>query len=165
MKEMSLVGKEMLAFQEKLANEYKYEPIGISLFLGDVRERYRAALPKWCDLDGNAKQRLYSLDGTLLCTGYTRIVIGDYGAFVEIAPSRIVKNNICCKPGQEYRYSADRFAAHVKYLWLTAKDKSDCKVYFQKKRVSYADYIPGMYYISPYEVFVNPKEEAYHEAT
>lgn len=81
-----------------------------------------------------------------------RIVIGDYGAFVEISPERILRNNLHCKEGQEYRFTDERYAKNVKYLWLTAADRSDCKIYLQKKRVDYADYVPGMYYISPYEV-------------
>lgn len=126
----------------------------IDMFLGDVREKYRKALPDWCEVDGNATASLYSLDGTKICVGYERIVIGDYGAFVEISPKQICKEALRCKPGQEYRFADEHFAANVKYLWLTAKDHSDCKIYFQKKKVCYADYIPGMFYISPYEVFV-----------
>lgn len=100
------------------------------------------------------KTPLYTLDGTQIATGYQRIVIGDYGAFVEIAPGQICKDALRCKPGQEYRYAEERFAANIKYLWLTTKDRSDCKIYFQKKGVNYADYVPGMFYISPYEVCV-----------
>lgn len=44
-------------------------------------------------------------------------------------------------------------AEHVKYPWLTADDNSDVKVYDQKRSVEYADYKPGMLYVSVYEVF------------
>lgn len=152
MKQMSELGREMLAFQENLAAEYGYKSIGLNLFLGDVREKYKSALPGWCNMEGNDAMSLFSLDGTRLCNGYDRIVIGDYGAFVEISPDHILQNNLHCKVGQEYRFSDERFAKNVKYLWLTASDHSDCKIYLQKKRVDYADYVPGMYYISPYEV-------------
>lgn len=157
MRELSAIGKEILAFQERLAAEHNYKPVEVDLFIGDVREKYRSALPAWCSIDGDNAAQLRSLDGTLICEGYERIVIGDYGAFVEISPARVCKDNLCCKRGQEYRMSDERFAANVKYLWLTTKDRSDCKIYLQKKIVSYADYQPGMYYISPYEVF---KEES-----
>lgn len=153
MRQMSEIGKEMLAFQTKLASERGYAPVDIDLFLGDVREKYRKALPDWCSLTGDHKAALYSLDDTLLCAGYERVVIGDYGAFIEISPAQICKDALCCKPGQEFRYEDPRFAKNVKYVWLTAKDLSDCKIYYQKKTVSYADYVPGMYYISPYEVY------------
>ena len=75
MKEMSSVGKEMLAFQAQLAAERGYKPVEIDLFVGDVREKYRNALPEWCIETGDAHAALYSLDGTLLCEGYKRIVI------------------------------------------------------------------------------------------
>lgn len=154
MKQISKIGQDMLAFQERLAAEHKYKPVEVNLFIGDVREKYRNALPDWCVVSGDEGAALYTLDGTLLCVGYERIVIGDYGAFIEICPGNIRKEALCCKRGQEYRMSDERFSVNIKYLWLTTKDRSDCKIYFQKKKVSYADYLPGMYYISPYEVYV-----------
>lgn len=154
MKQISEIGRQILAFQNKLAAEYGYEPVEPNLFLGDVRKKYIDALPVWCEIHGDPERRLYTLDGTLLCKGYVRIVIGDYGAFVEISPEQIYKETLRCKPGQEFRYLDERFSENVKYLWLTATDRSNCKIYLQKKVVSYADYIPGMYYISPYEVDV-----------
>lgn len=153
MKQMSKIGQEMLDFQQKLASEYGYKPIEPNLFFGDVRQRYLEALPGWCSLSGDPQAALLTMAGTALCIGYTRVVIGDYGAFIEISPAQICKDALCCKPGQEFRYEDPRFAKNVKYVWLTAKDLSDCKIYYQKKTVSYADYVPGMYYISPYEVY------------
>lgn len=153
MKEITAVGKKMLQFQEHLAAGHHYKPIEIDLFLGDVRQTYLQNLPDWCSLTGAPQTPLYTLDDTLVCTGYERIVIGDYGAFIEISPEQIRKETLRCKPGQEFRQNDPRFSKNVKYLWLTAKDLSGCKIYFQRKRVDYADYIPGMYYISPYEVY------------
>ena len=152
--EMSRIGKEMLAFQELLAEQHNYEPLNqLSMFDEDVREKYLRNLPEWCSIVGDQNKELRSLNGTLLAVGYNRIVIGDYGAFIEIDPDHIVKENLRVKEGQEYRSTDPRFADRVKYFWLTATDKSNCKVYLQQKRVSYADYLPGMYYISPYEVY------------
>lgn len=152
MKEISQIGKQMLKYQEDLAKEYGYKPIGINLFTGDVRQKYLDALPAWCEQNGNANAQLFTLDGTHIATGYTRIVIGDYGAFVECSPEQMQLDNVHCKPGQEYRIIDERYSKNTKYHWLTAKDNSDCKIYFQQKEVSYADYLPGMYYISPYEI-------------
>jgi len=152
--EISTIGKKMLLFQSEMADKHKYKPIPINLFTGNIRDNYEAALPDWCLDEENLNSPLYSSDGTMICTGYDRIVIGDYGAFVEISPKKICSNAIMCKQGQEYRYQDERYAKHIKYLWLTAKDTSDCKIYLQKKAVDYADYVPGMYYISPYEVFL-----------
>lgn len=142
----------MLAFQERLAKEYRYKPIEPNLFLGDVRETYRSNLPEWCKERGDPDIKLYTLGGTLIAHGYSRIVIGDYGAFIEIGVDQICPDRICCKPGQEYRYSDERFANHVKYQWLTVLDGSEPKIYYQLKAVEYADYVPGRYYVSPYEL-------------
>lgn len=149
----------MLLFQQKTAEKYKYKPIPISLFEGNIREKYEQALPEWCLDEFNRKYPLYSADGVMVCTGYERVVIGDYGAFVEISPEQICKESLICQRGQEYRIHDKKFADRVKYIWLTTKDSSGCKIYFQKKAVSYADYIPGMYYISPYEVFLTKDAE------
>jgi hypothetical protein len=149
---LSETGKKMLSFQEQLAKEFKYQPIGISIFYGDVRETFKAALPDWCKVEGDPNARLYTLDGTLIGYGYKRVVIGDYGAFIEISPGQIVPWHIKCKEGQEYRINDPRFAANIKYQWLTARDHSNCKIYKQIKTVEYADYLPEMYYISPYEL-------------
>lgn len=47
-----------------------------------------------------------------------------------------------------------QFSERVKYHWLTTKDDSGIKIYFPKRRVDYADYLPGKYYFSPYEAVV-----------
>lgn len=149
----------MLEFQARLAEENHYKPITqISLLYGDVREKYRNALPEWCDINGSRETPLYTLAGSKLCTGYTRIVIGDYGAFVEVSPEQIVKENLIVKRGQEFRINEPQYRDRIKYHWLTSKDKSDCKIYFQQKTVAYADYLPGMYYISPYECSLTPEK-------
>ena len=151
---ISEIGREMLRFQEDLAKEYGYKPIEPNLFLGDVREKYRAALPEWCKLEGDVIP-CYTLSGTLIATGYKRIVIGDYGAFIECSQEQIAADNIRIQPGQEYRLLDERFRERCKYFWYTAKDSSEIKLYFQQKTVSYADYRPGMWYFSPYEVMCN----------
>ena len=150
--EISEKGREMLAFQERLAKEYGYKPIEPNLYIGDVRKIYEDALPSWCKKGGDSVACLRTMAGTVIARGYSRIVIGDYGAFLEISSDNICKEVLQCKKGQEYRCEDSRFADTVKYIWLTVNDDSDCKIYWQRKTVSYADYRPGMYYISPYEV-------------
>lgn len=154
MREISQIGKQMLQFQSELAELHKYKPIPINLFTGNIRDKYEETLPDWCKNEQRRNFPLYSASGTMICTGYQKIVIGDYGAFVEITPEQIFQDALMCKKGQEYRYEDERYAKNVKYLWLTTKDSSDCKIYLQRKCVDYADYIPGMYYISPFEVFL-----------
>lgn len=90
--------------------------------------------------------------GSLICGSYRRIVIGDYGAFIEF-DSPYYDSSFVIAPGQEYRVSDERYSKNVKYIWLTINDGSRIKIYYQKKGVTYADYIPGMYYVSVHEVY------------
>ena len=151
-KEISEIGKQMLLYQEDLAKRYKYAPIEPNLLDGDVREKYLEALPDWCCLTGD-NVPLCTVAGTVICSAYEKIVVGDYGAYIQMAEEQMNLSVLRCKPGEEYRYQDERYAKNVKYLWLTPKDDSDCKVYLQKKTVEYANYEPKKFYISVYEVF------------
>lgn len=141
---------EIITLQEELAKEYKYQALpGILSML--YRDEYKESVPVSLNLDG-ASVPLFSCCGMKIARSYERIVIGDYGAFVEISADNIISDNIEVKKGQEFRIFDPQYKDNVKYHWLTAKDNSNCKIYFQQKTVDYADYKPGFYYISPYEV-------------
>lgn len=148
---ISEVGLHILQYQEDLAKKYKYKPIPVTFFQ-DVRTEFEIALPDWCIVNGSPV-KLETTEGTLVANGYNRIVIGDYGAFVEMTQAQVVMKNLTIKKGQEYRAYDAQYKDSVKYLWLTAKDTSDVKIYGQRKPVTYADYKPGMLYASVYEVF------------
>lgn len=148
---ISEVGARMLKYQEQLARDYGYKPIPRTFFC-DVRAEFQKALPKWCNVSGDTIS-LETADGTVITNGYNRIVIGDYGAFVEFSRVQAYMRRLKIKEGQAYRVEDPRYAEHVKYLWLTANDSSNVKVYEQKRPVEYADYKPGMLYVSVYEVF------------
>lgn len=148
---ISEAGARMLKYQEQLAREYKYKPIPRTFFK-DVRAEFKEALPEWCNVSGDTT-KLETSNGTVIASGYNRIVIGDYGAFVEFSRALANARHLKIKEGQSYRIEDPRYAEHVKYLWLTADDNSDVKVYDQKRSVEYADYKPGMLYVSVYEVF------------
>jgi len=134
-----------LKFQANLAELFSYKKLTPQLSK-EVREGYERELPKWLDPWHN----LYTLDGTLIAIGYDRVVIGDYGAFIEINKDQLVKLNVVVAEGQEYRYEAKY--DKCKYYWLTATDNSDIKIYHQRLTVDYADYKKDKYYVSPYEV-------------
>lgn len=145
--------ENLLDFQEKLAQKYKYKKLN-SILSQKVRKKYEENIPKGFKIEGDRDCRLYTKNGLLIAIGYERIVIGDYGAFIEFDSFQAVLKNIKVKEGQEYRINDSNYKEHVKYYWLTAKDKSNIKIYQQIKEVSYADYKAGMYYVSPYEVIV-----------
>jgi hypothetical protein len=142
---------EILLFQQNLALKYKYKKLNqeISKYAQDL---YRNNIPIFLNINGDDNFVLYSKDNTPFSIGYNRIVIGDYGAFIEFDKSQLIKKNIQPKKGQEYRYKDLKFRDNVKYYWYTTIDNSDIKIYYQKKIVSYADYLPGMFYVSPLEI-------------
>ena len=92
-----------------------------------------------------------TLNGTVICDSYRRIVVGDYGAFIEF-DAQYNNSSFVVAPGQEYRINDERYSKNVKYIWLTINDGSNIKIYYQKKGVTYADYLPGMCYVSVHEV-------------
>lgn len=143
-----------LKIEAKLAEKYKYKPLP-----GGLSEKYREFftenIPYFLSAAGGGA--LYTCCGCMICKSYRRIVVGDYGAFVEFGeedlPSSDEAPAFKIAPGQEYRVNDERYAKNVKYVWLTTDDLSGIKIYRQKKGVSYADYKPGMYYVSVHEVF------------
>nr|MDD4188270.1 hypothetical protein [Bacilli bacterium] len=142
-----------LQFQEELSIKYKYRKLKESLSK-EIRQKYLDNLPTKLNINGDLNFKIHSIEGTLISNGYNRIVIGDYGAFIEFDKTQVIKSNLKIKTGQEYRISDPKYSEHVKYYWLTPKDDSNMKVYYQKRTVSYADYKPEMFYVSPYEVLL-----------
>lgn len=110
---------------------------------------------------GNDTTEFYTIKGTYIAKGYVRVVYGDHGPYIEFLPKHIkgimVKKFNKPLPKDSY------------YEWLTILDGSQIKIYDQKRDVKnlpyapqgghreyrkegYADYKPGMIYISPYEL-------------
>lgn len=133
---------------EELVKKYNYKklPTDLSKY---QRQQYLSELPYWCNIKGDLNCSLFHR-GILISFGYKRIVIGDYGAYIEIPPKFMAVENIKIKPGQEYRF--EEKYKNIKYHWYCLKYDEEVKIYYQKNTVSYADYIPEMCYISPYDV-------------
>ena len=132
--------------EDNLAERYKYHKLTPQLSK-EMRQLYELNVPSFL----STIQPLYTSADTLICSFFNRIVIGDYGAFVEFSPGQANRDVFCIAPGQEYRLE-ERYK-NCKYIWLTISDSSNVKIYYQKHTVTYADYIPGMYYVSVHEVF------------
>ena len=127
-----------------LAKKYGYKPLPAELS-SKYRSYFKENIPEFLNVDGG---KMLSADGVLLCYTYDRIVIGDYGAFIEFSKPALPLE---CMPGQEYRMYDSRYKDKVKYDWLTT-EKHITKVYHQKRTVKYADYKVGKYYVSVHEV-------------
>jgi len=85
-----------------------------------------------------------------IANGYERIIIGDYGIYLEINSDQIEFNNIYIKQNQGWRVNSEKFKS-VKYYWYEVA-KNSAKIYYQIGLVKYADYKIGYYYVSPDEV-------------
>lgn len=118
-----------------------------------IREKYLFILNNMRLNTCESNKKIYSKSGLLISNGYKRIVIGDYGAFIEFDKSQAVVSNIIVKPGQEYRQQPF-FVKTVKYFWLTDKNNSDIKIYYQLRTVNYADYKPSNFYVSHDDVIL-----------
>ena len=170
---LSEIGSYTLMKQKELADIYNYKKLPYDISLNCMRY-YVTSLPQGFHLKDDALNVKYnpeineciigyeiikdynlpivSRDGTIIAYKYKRIVIGHYGAFIEIEDKDICKEHVIVEPGQEYRIQDRRYRDKVKYQWYTAKDNSHCKLYKQTRQVAYADYQEDMWYISPFEV-------------
>lgn len=138
-----------LKIESLLAKKYGYKPLASDLSM-KYRQYFIDNIPEWLNIDGGS-ETIYTKNNSPICDGYDRIVIGDYGAFIEFSGSPY-SNSFIIKQGQEYRVFDKQYSNGVKYIWLTIDDKSNIKIYFQKKKVLYADYIPRKFYVSVHEV-------------
>ena len=141
-----------LNIEAKLAQEYGYKPLPKELS-EKYRQFYIDNLPEGFIINGSDTV-LCTKTGAVVCNGYTRIVVGDYGAFIEFDEEQANLDEYIITPGQEYRVNNPRYSKNVKYIWMTIPDGSNIKIYKQKKKVAYADYKSGMFYISPHECMI-----------
>jgi len=141
-----------LQIQTDLANKYNYKPLSVELSK-QYRKLYENKIPDFLDIFGGTGS-LFTTEGTLITDGYERIVIGDYGAFIEFNETQSNR--------QDYHVpKKERFRLHTnipKYEWWSIDDGSEIKIYKQKRGVAYADYLPNKYYVSVYDV-TNKKNE------
>lgn len=152
----------LLEYQDKLAQTYGYKPLPDKI-RWRVRRMFVKHLPAPffdCLFSGFEGYPLFSKSGNCISRGFSRVVIGDYGAFVEIAPSLIFPKFLEILHGTEKRLGFQ----NAKYLWMcpvfsTGGQDRDCKVYKQLKPVAYADYRPDMYYVSPFHLQYTSDDE------
>jgi hypothetical protein len=86
--------------------------------------------------------------GLEVANGFTRIVHGGRGDYVEFLPEQILMANLHV-PSQE-RWRLNSGVAY--YNEYRSNDLAYVKFYRQKRAVKYADYKIGMWYASPSEL-------------
>ncbi|MBN2033736.1 MAG: hypothetical protein JW836_10700 [Deltaproteobacteria bacterium] len=105
-------------------------------------------------LEGNDHTRFETSTGLHVATGYTRIVIGGRGPYIEFLPGQLVWENLQIPDEQKHR-KEHPWEDRVYYAEWRTKDESRVKVYEQIRPVDYADYRIGLLYISPFDLFVD----------
>jgi hypothetical protein len=80
-------------------------------------------------------------------------VIGGRGPYIEFLPGHLIWDSLHVPDEEKYR-TKHPWKDKVFYVEWRTKDQSNVKVYDQKKIVNYADYKVGLFYISPFELFV-----------
>lgn len=97
-------------------------------------------------------------NGEKVCERYERIVIGDYGAYVEISASHLSDNHFIYID-QNDPVDETIASRHSNHMTLALNDESSYTIYFQVKPVPYGNFIPGRFYIDPYDVISDIREE------
>ena len=89
---------------------------------------------------GGAPTILKTASGMDVCTGYRRVVLGRRGPYVEFDAAQALVQNF--NRPKDFHYYYEEFRTR----------RDDVKIYKQFHRVNYADYRPGFYYVSPFEL-------------
>ncbi len=92
--------------------------------------------------------RFKTYAGLPIANGYLRVVIGARGPYVEFDKFQMVSDSLKMPSGEEWRIGHDS----AYYIEYRSKCSAMVKIYFQKRKVDYADYRLGCLYISPYDM-------------
>lgn len=99
----------------------------------------------------NLKEKgIYTLPSrTRISSGYTRVVIGKRGPYIEFDFSQTIKTALIIPTNQNWRFQSPT-AYYVEYR--TVPD--NIMIYHQKQCVTYADYKIGMLYVAPQDIII-----------
>ena len=96
-------------------------------------------------LDGDSNVEFFTKSGLFVAIGFTRIVIGGRGPYIEFSPDQIIMDNLYVPKHAEHKLAMSLTYYHE----YRSKDQCFVKVYHQKMGVTYADYLIDMFYIAP----------------
>ena len=88
-----------------------------------------------------------------MATGYTRIVIGGRGPYIEFNHEHIILANLHVPENKRWKLRPDRRGEFDYIEWRT-NDDANVKVYEQVRTIGYADYRVGLIYVDPLDLFV-----------
>ena len=102
------------------------------------------------DIEGNDTTVFQTISGVILATGYERVVIGKRGPYIEFNKTQINHEVIFIPEKELFRLEDQRVYYNE---WRSKQDH--VKLYEQKRTVGYADYVIGMWYVSPFDLRVD----------
>ena len=102
--------------------------------------RQRVMLPPQCTAE-DERLEFRTQTGLVIACGYVRVEFGGRGPYIEFSSSQIVQASI-------HRIEAK----WIQYTEYRSNDSSNVKLYLQRKPVNYAHYVPGLWYVSPFDV-------------
>jgi hypothetical protein len=115
------------------------------------QERFSIPIEK-----GDNETRFTTASGLYVATGYTRIVIGKRGPYIEFAPEHIMHDSLHIPDDKKWKIAPSLQRRYdIDYIEWRTNDEADVKFYEQLKTVDYADYKVGMMYASPFELYAN----------
>lgn len=112
-----------------------------------IREGYRRRLILPEEV-GEDEVIFYTKSGLEVARWYERVVIGDRGPYIEFCGEMLTKDGIYIPEDQKWRIKN----ALCYYVEWRTKDECNVKIYNQKRKVNYADYQIGCWYISPFDL-------------
>ena len=121
------------------------------IHLDRLRERFKQFAE-----DGTFVLPIRLTDGTEFLRGYSRIVVSDHGAHLEFGENDLLLR-LQTKKGQEWRED-DNYDCNYHWKQPVTKDEDgndvgrNVKIYYQTKKVKYAEYLTNMMYINLHEV-------------
>lgn len=110
--------------------------------------RARVKLPPFCNRRDDVLE-FRTRSGLVLARGYTRVEFGERGPYIEFAPRQIVLEVI--------HHIERRWAKY--YEEYRSNDESNVKLYLQLQPVTYAHYVPGQWYVSPFDLVTDQYPE------
>ena len=108
-------------------------------------------------LQGNDHTSFETSTGLHVATGYTRVVIGERGPYIEFNPEHIILVNLHVPDIKRWKLSS-YWRAKERFIEWRTNDDANVKVYEQLRTVDYADYRVGLIYIDPCDLFVEGKQ-------
>jgi hypothetical protein len=90
-------------------------------------------------MQGDPDTALFTRSGAQVAKGFIRVIVDDQGAHLELDAKHLIEGSL--------RHSG---AVHHRYIELLTVD--DVKVRLQVQTVDRSDYVPGMFYVSPFDL-------------